>query len=340
MTEEPSVLVRVDERLGHVTLNRPRRINALDLDMIGLVQRALDEWAENPDVDLVLIDGAGERGLCAGADIRTLWEAVGTGSGDPLAFLATEYRMNATIAHFTANFGKPVVALMDGITFGGGVGISAHASVRVVTERSQVAMPETLIGLCPDVGSLFLLARSPGELGTHAALTGDRLDGALAVHAGLADHLVPAAELPALLDRLRSGSVPELPTSEPFSHPEWIDRCYSAETVEEIVAGLLADPDPDARAAADTLARMSPTSLKVTLAAIRRAAGLTLDEVLEQDLRVCGHFLGHPDLVEGIRAQIIDKDRRPRWQPADLADVTAEGVASFFAPLSRLAALS
>ena len=330
MTEEPSVVVRVDGRLGHLTLNRPRRINALGLDMIELVQRALDDWADSADVDLVLIDGAGERGLCAGADIRTLWEGVGAGSGHPVAFLATEYRMNKTIAHYP----KPVVAFMDGITFGGGVGISAHASVRVVTERSQVAMPETLIGLCPDVGSLFLLARSPGELGTHAALTGDRLDGALAVHAGLADHLVPAAELPALRHRLRSGSMPELPTSQPFSHAAWIDRCYSAERVEEIVARLRADADPDAWAAADTLARMSPTSLKVSLAAIRRAGDLTLDEVLEQDLRVCGHFLGHPDLVEGIRAQIIDKDRQPHWQPADLAGVTADQVASFFAPLN------
>ncbi len=327
--DDPAVLVRVEDRLGHLTLNRPRRINALDLDMIKLVQRALDEWAESPDVDLVLIDGAGERGLCAGADIRTLWEGVRAGSGDPLTFLDTEYRMNATIVHFP----KPVVAFMDGITFGGGVGISTHASVRVVTERSQVAMPETLIGLCPDVGSLFLLSRSPGELGTHAALTGARLDGALAVHAGLADHLIPSADLPGLVAQLRSGTVPPLPVSPPTSHPEWIDRCYAAETVEEIEARLRGDADPNAHAAADTLAQMSPTSLKVTLAAIRRAADLTLDQVLEQDLRVCGHFLGHPDLVEGIRAQIIDKDRRPRWQPADLADVTADQAASFFDPL-------
>ena len=329
MSEEPAVLIGVEGRLGHLTLNRPRRINALDLDMIGLVQRALDEWAESSDVDLVLIDGAGERGLCAGADIRTLWEGVRAGSGDPLAFLDTEYRMNATIAHYP----KPVVAFMDGITFGGGVGISTHASMRVVTERSQVAMPETLIGLCPDVGALYVLSRSPGELGTHAALTGARLDGALAVHAGLADHLVPSGDLPDLTARLRSGTVPTLPTPKPIPHSEWIDRCYAGETVEQVQDRLRADPDPAARAAADTLARMSPTSLKVSWAAIRRAVNLTLDQVLEQDLRVCGHFLYHPDLVEGIRAQIIDKDRQPRWQPADLADVTDAQVASFFDPL-------
>jgi enoyl-CoA hydratase len=238
--------------------------------------------------------------------------------------------MNAMIAHYR----KPVVALMDGIVFGGGVGISAHAQVRVVTERSQVAMPETAIGLSPDVGALYLLARSPGELGTHCALVGARLDGPSAIHAGLADVFVDSALLPDLIGQLRSGRVPELPRADPNGHPAWIDECYRADTVETIIANLDSSPESAARAAGRTLAAMSPTALKVTLEAVRRAANLTVDEVLDQDLRVGSRFLTHPDFAEGIRARIIDKDRQPRWRPDRLADISAAQVLAFFAPLS------
>ncbi len=325
----PHVLARVEGRLGHLTLNRPERINALSSSMIGAALRALAGWMHDPQVDVVLIDGSGQRGLCAGGDIREIYQGLRGGGAGPASFWATEYEMNATIAHFP----KPVVSFMDGIVFGGGVGISAHAGVRVVTERSQVAMPETAIGLSPDVGALYLLSRAPGQLGTHCALTGARLDGPGAVHAGLADHLVDSAELPALAERLRSGVVPQLPPPAPTTHPEWIDSCYAADTVEQIMVALQACPEPAAGAAAEIIARMSPTALKVTLEAIRRAAGMTVDEVLDQDLRVGSRFLQHDDFAEGIRAQIIDKDRNPRWAPARLDEIGRQYVLEFFEPL-------
>ncbi len=330
---QPLVLTRVEGRLGHITLSRPERINALNLSMVRAVSSALVDWRDEEDVQVVLIDGAGPRGLCAGGDIRELYEGLHGGEVAPEAFWSAEYQMNASIAHYP----KPVVVFMDGIVFGGGVGVAAHAGVRVVTERSQVAMPETAIGLSPDVGALYLLARSPGRLGAHCALTGARLDGPGAIHAGLADHLVDSAELPALAEQLRSGVVPHLPAPSPGSHPSWIDAGYAAETVEEIVENLRGSAEPAARAAAEALAAMSPTALKVTLQALRRAATMTVDEVLDQDLRVGTRFLAHHDLAEGIRARIIDKDRRPRWAPAHLHEVGPEEVLAFFEPLGPAA---
>jgi enoyl-CoA hydratase len=324
-----SVLAQVQGRLGRITLDRPERINALSLSMIEEVMNALTAWADDPMVSLLLIEGSGERGLCAGGDIRSVYEAMTGHNDSPVQFWGLEYEMNAWLASYP----KPVVAFMDGIVFGGGVGISAHCSVRVVTERSQVAMPETAIGLSPDVGALYLLARSPGRLGVHAALTGHRFDGPGAIHAGLADYLVESRELPALADDLASGVPPALAVPETRSHPEWIDECYAEPTVEKILAALRQRPESDAAAAAETLERMSPTALKVTLAAITRAADLTVEEVLDQDLRVCSRFLMHPDFREGIRAQIIDKDRNPRWDPADLEAVDDATVQSFFEPL-------
>ena len=328
-SESDHVLARVEGRLGHLTLNRPERINALSYPMVRSASSALLGWAEDPDVDLVLIDGNGPRGLCAGGDIRQVYEGIRGAGVDAGTFWAAEYEMNARIAHYP----KPVVAFMDGIVFGGGVGISAHAQVRVVTERSQVAMPETAIGLSPDVGALYLLARAPGELGTHCALTGARLDGPSAIHAGLADHFVDSATLPDLVQRLRSGRLPDMPAVNPVGHPAWIDESYSADTVQEIIANLRRSNEPAALAAADTLVAMSPTALKVTLEAVRRAATMTVDEVLDQDLRVGTRFLLHPDFAEGIRAMIIDKDRHPRWNPARLDGISRSDVLAFFEPL-------
>ncbi len=329
VSEQDHVLARIEGRLGHLTLNRPDRINALSLAMVTAASAALTDWAGDPDVDAVLIDGAGPRGLCAGGDIREVYEGLHGGGVRPVTFWGIEYEMNAMIAHYR----KPVVAVMDGIVFGGGVGISAHAQVRIVTERSQVAMPETAIGLSPDVGALYLLARAPGELGTHCALTGARLDGPSAIHAGLADFFVDSALLPDLVGQLRSGRVPELPSAAPSSHPGWIDECYHADTVDVIVANLESAEAPAARATAQTLATMSPTALKVTLEAVRRAAQMTVDEVLDQDLRVGSRFLAHPDFAEGIRARIIDKDRQPRWRPDRLSGISDDQVRAFFDPL-------
>src|SRR6478609_8197852 len=224
------VLIRTENYLGHITLNRPRQINALTLEMIHSVQDALASWVDDPRIAAVLIDGAGDRGLCAGGDIRLLYEGLTGTAPAPAEFWSDEYRMNSTLAHYP----KPIVSYMTGVTLGGGVGISAHCSVRIVTESSQVGMPETAIGLCPDVGVLYLLSRSPGELGTHAALTGARFGPGDAVAAGLADHFVPAAALGGLTEQLRTGVLPSVigypaPVAELAGQRSWIDPCYTGD---------------------------------------------------------------------------------------------------------------
>ncbi|MGW0392063.1 enoyl-CoA hydratase/isomerase family protein [Streptomyces sp. NPDC003042] len=338
-TADADVLLRTEGRAGYLTLNRPKVLNALSHAMVSRIADALDAWERDPAVETVVISGAGERGLCAGGDIRAIHEDARTGGAASADFWRDEYRLNARIARYP----KPYVALMDGIVMGGGVGVSAHGSVRVVTERSRVAMPETGIGFVPDVGGTYLLSRAPGELGTHLALTGIAVGAADALLCGLADHFVPAQQLPALARELAERSVPEAlaryavtpaPPGELAAEREWIDRCYAADTVEEIHARLLGNGLAAAREASAVLRTKSPTSLKVTLAALRRARELgSLERVLEQEYRVSCAALSAPDLVEGIRAQVIDKDRLPRWSPASLVEVGAPDVDRFFAPL-------
>ncbi|MBW4718696.1 enoyl-CoA hydratase/isomerase family protein [Saccharothrix obliqua] len=323
------VLIRVERGLGRITLDRPRAINALTHAMVRAIDAALVEWADDDGVRAVVVDGAGERGLCAGGDIRSIHDDVRAGGGaDTLAFWADEYRMNARIARFP----KPYIAFMDGVVMGGGVGVSAHGSVRVVTERTKLAMPEVGIGLAPDVGGTYLLSRAPGELGTYAALTGTTLTGAEAIACGLADHLVPADRLPALLTALADdldAVAAHAGTPGPTRFRPWIDECFAADSVEEVLDRLAACGQ-DATAA--EIRTKSPTALKVALAALRRARALPdLESVLEQEYRVSAACLRGHDLVEGIRAQIIDKDRTPRWQPAALSEVDDHVVAAHFA---------
>ncbi|MFD7236861.1 enoyl-CoA hydratase/isomerase family protein [Streptomyces syringium] len=332
------VLPRTEGRAAYLTLNRPKALNALSHTMVRRVDEALTVWEHDPAVETVVISGAGERGLCAGGDIRSIHADARSGGDASAAFWRDEYRLNARIARYP----KPYVALMDGIVMGGGVGISAHGSVRIVTERSKVGMPETGIGFVPDVGGTYLLALAPGELGTHLGLTGVAVGAADALLCGLADYFVPADALSALAADLAAGSVPdvlprhvrEAPQGRLAEDREWIDRCYAADTVEEIVERLLDAGMPAAKEAAETILAKSPTALKVTLAALRRARDLgPLERVLEQEYRVSCAALSAPDLVEGIRAQVIDKDRAPRWSPATLAEVGEADVARFFAPL-------
>ena len=338
MTQVPpaEALITVEGRLGRITLNRPERLNALSFGMVHIVLDALASWREDPAVTAVVIDGAGERGLCAGGDIKLLHEGINGNALDPVVFWTDEYRMNLTLSTYP----KPIVAVMNGITLGGGVGISGHCRIRVVTETSQVGMPETAIGLSPDVGGLYLLARAPGEVGTHAALTGARFGPADAIWAGLADGFVPVVGVAGVIEELRAGVVPDiaaaasgpgLPPGVLEAHTGWIDECYAGDDAEVIADALLSHADPAAQAAGRTLTGMSPTAVKVTLRALRNAATMTLEEVLQQDLRVGTRFLTHPDLSEGIRAQVIDKDRRPRWNPARLEQVSTADVDEFFA---------
>jgi enoyl-CoA hydratase len=338
--EEP-VLLHTAGRAAHITLNRPKALNALTHDMVLRIAEALTEWERDPAVETVVISGSGERGLCAGGDIRAVHDDARAGDGTATAaFWRDEYHLNARIARYP----KPYVAVMDGIVMGGGVGISAHGSVRVVTERSRVAMPETGIGFAPDIGGTHLLALAPGELGTHLALTGAQIGAADALLCGLADHYMPSAALRHFVADLAEMPVEQAvarhvqpsPPGELAGRREWIDACYAADRVEEIVRRLFAHGDPAAKDTAETLLTKSPTALKVTLAAVRRARRLgALEPVLDQEYRVSCAALNSPDLVEGIRAQIVDKDRNPRWSPATLGEVTDADVARFFAPLGE-----
>ncbi|MEU5683672.1 3-hydroxyisobutyryl-CoA hydrolase [Streptomyces venezuelae] len=330
------VLHHREGRAGHLVLNRPRAINALNHEMVRIMAETLDAWERDESVATVVVTGAGERGLCAGGDIRSIHDDVRAGrAAASAAFWRDEYLLNARIARFP----KPYVAVMDGIVMGGGVGVSAHGDVRVVTERSRVAMPETGIGFVPDVGGTHLLTRTPGELGTHLGLTGTPVGAGDALLCGLADHYVPSERLPEFTAALADTDVVDVvrefaatpPAGELAARREWIDHCYAADSVEEIVDRLHASGDRHAKEAAETILSKSPTSLKVTLAALRRARELpTLEAVLEQEYRVSCAALASPDLPEGIRAQVVDKDRRPRWSPAELSRVTEADVARFF----------
>ena len=340
LDSEPPVIVREIDGLGHLILNRPAAINALTAEMVGILRRTLAGWADAERIRTVLITGAGDRGLCAGGDLRAIHaDAVSGGTGS-LDFWADEYRLNATLAGYP----KPVVAWMDGLVMGGGIGVSAHASLRIVTERSRLAMPEAGIGLHPDVGGSWLLAHAPGRIGTHLALTGCSIGAADAITAGLADHHLPAGRLPRLIRALAAGDAVTAVTSlatapapgDLAAAREWIDVCYAAGTIAGIVERLAGHPDPAAQAAAKEIAAKSPTSLAVTLRSLRTAAGLPgLVEALDQEYRLSAALLRLPDLAEGIRARIIDKDRRPRWQPAGLADVPPELVDACFAPIDN-----
>ncbi|MFI6638093.1 enoyl-CoA hydratase/isomerase family protein [Streptomyces sp. NPDC050504] len=335
---DDTVLLHTDGRAGHITLNRPRAINALTHSMVNRVDEALTAWEHDRDVRTVVLTGAGERGLCAGGDIRAIHDDARAGGTASAAFWRDEYRLNARVARYP----KPYVAVMDGIVMGGGVGVSAHGGVRIVTERSKVAMPETGIGFVPDVGGTHLLSRAPGELGTHLALTGAAIGAADALLCGLADHFVPSERLRVLVAELARDEAADVvarheTAPEPGALAErraWIDACYAADSVAEIVERLLDSGVPEAKETAETLLAKSPTALKTTLAAMRAARALpTLEQVLEQEYRTSCAALAWPDLVEGIRAQVIDKDRAPRWSPATLAEVSDAWAARVVTPI-------
>lgn len=337
MTDEPSVLAERRGRIGLLTLNRPRAINALTHEMVGLMTSRLEAWVHDDAVEVVVLTGAGERGLCAGGDIVSFHrDAVGGGTGTE-DFWRDEYALDA----FVDRYPKPYVALMDGIVLGGGVGVSAHGAHRVVTDRTRIGMPETGIGFLPDVGGTWLLSHAPGELGTFAALTGRHFDAADAIELGLADDYVPSGQLDRLLGLLETQSVDDAITAVAQTPPaswlaaqrSWIDEAFAHDDPQAILAALQSRPEPEAREAAATMTAKSPTAVAVTLRALRDARAMaSLEEALEQEYRIAVRLLrGCADFREGIRAQVIDKDRNPQWQPATLADVTAETVDAYTA---------
>ena len=339
------LIVREHGALRRITLNRPKALNALTLGMAVQMTALLRSWAVDPTVGTVLLDGAGERGLCAGGDIRALYDAAKSGDTLPEKFWATEYYLDVLVARYP----KPFVAVMDGMVMGGGVGLSAYAAHRVVTERSAVAMPEVSIGFFPDIGASYLLARAPGHTGTYLALTGDRLAAADAIYCGFADVPIAAAKLGALPEaladcrndaevrtRLATMSAPPSPCKIEAARP-WIDDCFIADDVETIMERLRVSKAEAAGAARATMQKMSPTSLKVTLRNIRDAARFKrLEESFQQDYRIALACIAGHDFIEGIRAQIVDKDRNPRWRPDRLEGVTAGIVDRHFKSVGAL----
>ena len=333
MTDEPSVLVSTEGHLGRLVLNRPKAINALTHEMVGLLHDALDAWRDDDSVQAVLLTGAGDRGLCAGGDIVSLYHDARADCTEGPAFWRDEYLLDIAIAEYP----KPVVAVLDGIVLGGGIGISAHASHRVVTERSSIGMPEVGIGFLPDVGGAMLLARAPGELGTHLALTAGSVDAGNALAIGMADHFVTSDRIDDLASALATTDVDsaivrvatDAPESSLLAEREWIDAAYAGDDLAEIAARLDAE-HPDA---AKRVRRSCPTSCAVALRALRNAAGFDLRQTLDQDLRLAIRLQARPDFVEGVRAQVIDKDRNPQWDPPTIETLDHTAVDDCFASL-------
>ncbi|MEW6703469.1 MAG: enoyl-CoA hydratase/isomerase family protein [Pseudomonadota bacterium] len=349
LVSQGHVLAQVCGRIGLMTLNRPAALNALSLEMIRDLTAMLLAWADDAQVVAVVVRGAGRPGkppaFCAGGDIRFFHQAAL--SGDPRLedFFTEEYALNHLIHHYP----KPYIALMDGIVMGGGMGISQGAALRVVTEHSRLAMPETNIGLFPDVGGGWFLSRCPGHVGEYLALTGHVLRASDAIAFGLADEYVPADQIPALVEALtdqpvelgeqalacvRSRAV-EVPPALVALQQQVIDRHFGASTLQAIVRSLQTDPGTFAEQTLEVLAKRSPLMMAVTLEQVRRARRMTLADDLRMERDLVRHSFhlrpgAQSDAVEGIRALAIDKDHAPRWRPGRIEEVAQEDVELFF----------
>ena len=343
MTDAMDVLVEKCGAVGRIRLNRPKAINALTLGMVRQIVAALDQFEADSGVGLVLITGEGERGLCAGGDIRALYDHGRDPSNPGAVFFREEYLMNARIAAYK----KPYVAVMDGITMGGGVGVSAHGAVRLVTERTRMAMPETGIGFFPDVGGSWLLSHAPGEVGTFMGLSGESVGGADAIYAGFADYFVHSGNIPELITKLAAlpanvslgdvraivAAFAETVASPLAAQRALIDRCFGFDEVEAIFAALEQAGDEFAEKSLSVLRQKSPTSLKVTLRLLRLARqDQTLAQSLEREFAAAQMVLTSDNFYEGVRAAVVDKDRNPKWSPATVAEVPEALVARYLHP--------
>ncbi len=339
--------------IGLVTLNRPKALNALTLEMIQAIEPRLIAWADDPEIRAVVVRGAGDRAFCAGGDLRAIYDAgperAPSMADDPETdFFRREYVLNWRIHHFP----KPYIALIDGVTMGGGVGLSVHGSHRIATERTLFAMPECGIGLFPDVGGGWFLPRCPGALGMFLALTGHRMKAADTIHAGIATHYAPSDSLDALVDGLAAADwsgpaeavverVVAGHAADPGPPPlagdtAEIDVCFSADTVAEIRNRLDGQDGDWAAAARTAIDRNSPTSMKVTLQQLRRGGSMDYDSCVTMEYRMVQRFIAGHDLFEGIRAVLVDKDRNPAWRPADLDEIADDAVDRYFEPLGAL----
>jgi len=343
--EEGDLIVRREGSAGIIRLNRPRAINAVTLEMFRGVDKALDQFEAEAAVSLVLLEGAGDRGLCAGGDIRALYDSSQVKGDLGKILWREEYILNARIAKFP----KPYVAFMDGIVMGGGVGLSAHSAHRVVTERTKLAMPEVGLGFFPDVGGTWLLSHSPGEIGTYFGLTGQTMNGPDAIYARFADAVVPSSQLPVLrnvLTEVRPGTassevgalIDDFATGEsagPVAANEpRIDAWFGHDRMEDIFAALQRDGSELARSTLRTLNEKSPRGMVVTLKLLRLArASSSLEQCLAREYRAALEVFRSDDFREGVRAAVIDKDRNPKWSPSRVEDVTPEMTAPYFADI-------
>ena len=334
-TDEPSLITRRDGAAGRIIMNRPRTLNALTQEMIDGFGQTITAWKNDPTVRLVILEGAGGRAFCAGGDVRAVRAAAVAGDAATVErFFSTEYAVNSAIA----NFGKPWISLIDGVCMGGGIGVSVHGSHRVVTTHAMFAMPETAIALFPDVGTSYVLPRLPGAIGLWLALTGARLNGPDAVHAGLATHYVPRGDLPALEEVLLKGDAGVVarfahpaPEASFAPHRAAIDRCFGAGSVPAILAALEAEASAWAAEQSKILRHVSPNSLFVTHELLKRGAAKTLAECFDMELRLTRVVVNrHPDFREGVRAVLVDKDGAPKWTPARIEDVDPAAIAAMF----------
>ena len=342
---EGDLIAQREGAVGVIRLNRPKAINAVTLEMFRDVDKALDAFEADPDIAVILLEGAGERGLCAGGDIRALWESSKVKGELGKILWREEYILNARIKKFP----KPYVSFMDGIVMGGGVGLSAHSSHRVVTDKTKLAMPEVGLGFFPDVGGTWLLSHSPGEIGTYFGLTGQTMNGPDAIHAKFADAVVPSAKLAALREALTkvrpgvtSAEVKALiagfatgETAGPVAAMQGkIDGWFAYDRMEDVVAALQRDGSELALSTLKMLNEKSPRGMVVTLKLLRLArTARSLEECLVREYRAALEVFASDDFREGVRAAVIDKDRDPKWSPPRIEDVTPEMVAPYFAEI-------
>lgn len=349
MTTESDVLFEkidgVDGQLGVITLNRPRVLNALNQEMFIALREQLQQWSQDESIKAVVIQAAEGRAFCAGGDIKSVYERRQVKDDKVLELFAEEYRMNMCIYHFP----KPYIALMDGITMGGGVGVSIHGSHRVGTDRYLFAMPETRIGFYPDIGATYFLPRLPHKIGFYLGLTGARLNHADCHALGMLDHIVKAESFADIRDALVNTSLTQhaeakvsdilnqysvaIEKSTIMQHVTEIATCFSKKTMEDIIQTLEHYPSAWCEEVTNALLLASPTSLKVTLRQLQEGSKLAFDDCMKLEYRMTARFLHGHDFYEGVRAALIEKDNKPRWEPSTLEGVKASDVETYFSPL-------
>ncbi len=333
------IIIRKAGKAGHITLNRPKALNALTWDMCLAIEGALDEWRNDADVALILIDGAGDRAFCSGGDIAEMYATAGRGDYDyGQRFWRDEYRLNAKIYNYT----KPIVTFLQGFTMGGGVGVGCHGSHRIVCESSRIAMPECSIGLVPDVGGSLILAQAPGRCGEFLGLTGDRMDAGDAIYTGFADSYIPETDW----DSLKSELIATGNTDAIVAHPapdsrlaDWqseIDAAFAGEKLGDIYRAMPADPGPAVSHATKLMERNAPLAMSVATEIIHRVRnGQRIENALDREFRYTYRCAAQGDFVEGIRAAIIDRDRNPQWKHKSWANVPASEVLRMTQPLGK-----